>query len=504
MTSEVDSVARPLRGVVVTAHPAATDAGREALLAGGNAVDAAVAAAWALCVCEPSASGLGGQTVLLLHYRSRTVAIDGHSRAPSAASVSTTTRAGQRLGHRATTVPTTPAALAHVHDRYGVLSAARVMRPALRLAESGYEITRLQSRQLRWCRTLLMANGAASRFLGRGHGYRVGDLHLQPELAACLRRLAAYGVDDFYRGEIAQAIDRDMRRHGGLLRAADLAAVRPPAEIQPIAVQYRGQLVQTMQTPSGGPQLAHALEKLSQRPGEQWQQEPDAWYEDVAWAVHSAFRRRAKEHRRGRKSQLQGELALHGVAGERQGETTHLCTADADGNLVTLTQSIQSLFGAKVANPEYGFLYNNYLRTCPRREHAHRLAAGQWARSNAAPTFVVDAAQSAPILALGAAGSRRIISSLVQVISAVLDLGLSIPEAVARPRVHPRLREGVWLEAPVASPALVKALASRYGRVEVRKAPSYSMGAVQALETGDDGQMHIAADPRRDGAGVRC
>jgi len=169
-----------------------------------------------------------------------------------------------------------------------------------------------------------------------------------------------------------------------------------------------------------------------------------------------------------------------------------------------LTQSIQSLFGAKAANPEYGFLYNNYLLTCPRRKHTHRLGPGSPARSNAAPTLVLGERGSPAVLALGAAGSRRIISSLVQVISGVLDLGLPLPQALQRPRVHPRLRSGVWLEQPAASPELVEALEERYGRLEIRPPRSYSMGAVQALELRDDGEIVGAADPRREGVALRC
>src|SRR5436305_12239355 len=132
--------------MVVTAHPRASEAGRDALAAGGNAIDAAVAAAWALCVCEPSGSGLGGQTVLLMRYRGQVVAIDGHSRAPAGASTATVTRAQQRLGHRATTVPTTPGTLEPVHNRYGVLPAAQGLAPAIRLAEGGYASTPRQRR----------------------------------------------------------------------------------------------------------------------------------------------------------------------------------------------------------------------------------------------------------------------------------------------------------------------------------------------------------------------
>jgi gamma-glutamyltranspeptidase/glutathione hydrolase len=491
------------RGIVVTAHPAATEAGCEVLAAGGNAIDAAVAAAWALCVCEPSGSGVGGQTVLLVRQRGETVAIDGHSRAPAGASTASVTRAQQRRGHRATTVPTTPATLDYAQARYGALPAVRTLAPAIRLAEEGYEITPLQHRQLRWCRQLLTDNEAASRYLDGGHAYRPGELFVQPELARCLRTLAGDGAEDFYRGAIARSIDRDMRRHGGLLDAADLAAVGAPREREPALTSYGGRTAITLPAPGGGPQLIHALAELERRRDERWRTSPDAWYEEIAHAVRAAFRARARAHRPDRAAGPRRTLVAPGVGGEHGGETTHLCTADSDGNVVALTQSIQSLFGAKVANPDYGFLYNNYLLTCPRREHTHRLSGGCQARSNAAPTMLIEGPDDASVLAVGAAGSRRIVSSLVHVISGVIDLGLTLPEALRAPRVHPRMRRGVWLERPAATPSLVEAL-EQFGSVELRRPRSYSMGAVQALELRSGGEMVGAADPRREGTAVRC
>src|SRR5215470_14618641 len=132
-------------GAVATAFPLATEAGLELLRAGGNAIDAAVGAAWALCVCEPSASGVGGQTVLLIHFADgRTRVIDGHSCAPLAASLDTISTSQQRRGYRSSTIPSTPATLNWVHRKYGALSRARVMAPAIRIAEEGYGITLLQ------------------------------------------------------------------------------------------------------------------------------------------------------------------------------------------------------------------------------------------------------------------------------------------------------------------------------------------------------------------------
>lgn len=497
------SAPRGSRGIVVTAHPAASEAGRDVLAAGGNAIDAAVAAAWALCVCEPSGSGVGGQTVLLVRRAGRIVTIDGHSRAPAEASTVSVTRAQQRRGHCATTVPTTPATLEFAQARYGALPAARTLAPAIQLAEQGYEITPLQHRQLRWCQQHLIANDAASRYLDRRRAYAPGAVFVQPDLARCLRRLASHGAEDFYRGAIARSIDRDMRRHGGLLNGADLAAVGAPREREPALTRYGGRTVISLPAPGGGPQLIHALAELEPQRDDRWRATPDAWYAAMAHSIRAAFRARERAHRSDRTSRSGRTLVASGVGGERGGETTHLCAADSDGTVVSLTQSIQSLFGAKVANPDYGFLYNNYLLTCPRREHAHRLSAGCEARSNAAPTMLIEGSEDGSVLALGAAGSRRILSSLVHVISGVIDLGLTLPEALEAPRVHPRMRTGVWLERPAATPTLVSALQEQYGPVELRQPRSYSMGAVQALELRGR-EMVGAADPRREGTATTC
>ena len=242
-----------------------------------------------------------------------------------------------------------------------------------------------------------------------------------------------------------------------------------------------------------------ALEQLEQ---DDWPARPDAWYRAIATAVRSAFEAREREHRRPSASR---EPVLHGAGSERSGDTTHLCAADAGGNVISLTQSIQSLFGAKVASSEYGFLYNNYLTTCPRRTHAHRLAGGCPARSNAAPTLVMPSRASGSVFALGAAGSRRIISSLAQVLSGVLDLDLSVSDALGRARIHPRVRGNVWLERPAASQALVAWLGGEHlGRVEIKREHCYAMGAVQALQVTAGSEMVAAADPRREGTAARC
>src|ERR1700733_12810502 len=169
-----------------------------------------------------------------------------------------------------------PAPLGHLHRRFGGLPAEQVLAPAIALADGGYEISPLQHRQLRWCRSALAATSGARGFLDDGRPYVSGQTFRQPALARCLRRLASEGVEDFYRGEVARAIDRDMRRHGGVLGLDDLAGFAGPHELEPLVFSYRGRQVSTIPAPGGGPQLAHALATLEQLDPSAWRARPEA------------------------------------------------------------------------------------------------------------------------------------------------------------------------------------------------------------------------------------
>jgi len=508
-----------------TAFSLATEAALEILRAGGNAVDAAVAAAWALSVCEPSGSGLGGQSTLLVYAAGGALrVIDGHSYAPAAASTETISAIQQRLGYRACTIPSTPATLAYAQRKYGVLSEPQVLAPAIRIAEEGYAITRLQHRQIRWVTRYLRASeGASALFLQNGEAPPPGYVFRQPELAATLGRLAEHGIEDFYQGGIARSIADDMRCHGGIITEDDLQSCGLPVEREPLCTSYRGFRIVTVPPPGGGLQLLLALKILEQLTTSSELGDFVSWYELIALATYAAFDGREKapldpedltpsllgwllsEERvreiaaRIRNGQLGGQPFS---AREGPGDTTHLNVADRAGNVVALTQSIQSVFGAKVANRDLGFVYNNYLCTCPRSAHPYGLAGNSQPRSNAAPTLVLrDTPEgSFPLLALGAAGSRRITSAIFQVISSVVDRGLSVQDAVAAPRVHARLSRKVWMEESSSQTKIVERLEKHFTRVDLKRAPSYKLGSVQALHWTNGERLTGAADPRRDGS----
>jgi gamma-glutamyltranspeptidase/glutathione hydrolase len=206
-------------GAVSTAFPEATAAGVEILAQGGNAVDAACAVGLVLGVCEPQGSGLGGQSTGLLHFRGKTVAIDGSSRVPSLAHRSRVKKRHRRIGYRAATVPSTLATYGWLQRSYGKLDWPTLVEPAVKLAREGYRITQLQNKlQARELDAFLAVDSrsGARYFLKNGsEPYSPGQLFKQPELACVLEVVARDGVEAFYQGEIATQIDADMRANDG-------------------------------------------------------------------------------------------------------------------------------------------------------------------------------------------------------------------------------------------------------------------------------------------------
>jgi gamma-glutamyltranspeptidase/glutathione hydrolase len=521
-TPETPPRREPMQAAASTAFPLATDAAVGILRRGGNAVDAAVAAGWALSVCEPSASGVGGQATALVRLSSGDLrVVDGHSHAPRRASLSNIGPDEQKRGHRSCTIPSMPATLQHLHRKYGRLPWRELLAPAAFIAERGFAVTGLQRRQTHWVARFLRKDPAASAlFLRDGEPPPAGEILRQPRLAETLHRIAELGADDLYHGSMARDVADDMREHGGLLDEEDLARFSGPVEREPLCAPYRGLEVATVPPPGGGVQLLVALRLLEHLLPRGAEPAPEEWYSAIALSTYGAFEVRelfpltpqamtpsvqayllGEERAAEIAETLRTGARVYAGPVEEPGDTTHLTVADAEGNVVALTQSIQSVFGAKVANAKLGFLYNNYLRTCPRSPHPSQLGPNCRARSNASPMLVLERTEGRrrPVLALGSAGSRRITSSLLQVTSNVVDRHMAIDEAIDAPRLHALLSGRVWMENRIALPGLVEWLRRRFLDVVTKGARSFAMGAVHGLQF-LPGATFAGADPRRDGA----
>jgi gamma-glutamyltranspeptidase/glutathione hydrolase len=504
------------KGMVSTQHYLATEAGAEMLNSGGNAVDAAVAAAFALGVVEPAASGLGGQTMMLIHLAEsgRKFCLDGGTRAPHRTPPGELERAEQLRGHKATTVPSTPAVLAWALQHYGTKSLEEILQPAIRYAEEGYRISPLQHYLTKRELVHLRAHSGAHLFLKNGRTtYPIGSVFRQPALAGTLRRLAEVGIEDFYQGEIARQIHDDMVANDGFVRDDDLAQIPWPVERRPLATHFSNQRVFTFGPPGAGRTLIEALNLLDQFP--QSQRDPET-LQGALLLAHVI--RKANLDRSDRPDdptlfaqELElGEDITHLDYAKRaakrihsriktHGDTSHISVMDAQGNAVSLTQSIERVYGSFSASPELGFLYNNYMSAFEYQDISHpyylRPNAVPWA--SVAPSLVFRG--NKPWLTIGSPGSERIVSAILQVLLR-LERGASPFDAVEAPRMHCSIEGNkVSLEGTRMRDDIPSLLRSRGFDISVRDPYSFYLGCVQ-LVLHEDGEFIGVADPRRDGS----
>jgi gamma-glutamyltranspeptidase/glutathione hydrolase len=462
------SVARSDFGMVATGSPEASSAAVKILEMGGNAIDAAVAAALTLGVADPDASGLGGMTYMVIHLTSgQTLVIDGTSPTPMAVDpvrLQELKTEGRLLGHELAAVPTTLAVLERARSRFGTLDLATLIEPAIATAEKGYRLGPTQIIWTDYYREELLSSGYL-----RGITYpdgdnvgQVGKLVCRPDLAQTLRRIARDGVRTFYRGRMADQIEDDMIRNGGFLRKTDLARLRVK-EVLPVHTTYRDVDVLTFPPPGGGTALVEVLNILESFPTNFLAEDTAARHHVLLETFRIALADRglapansdplqrgfspasSKMHARRRATMIEpGKLIpdtdLYGEVGPEcapPGEsTTHVSVVDRWGNVVSLTQTLGRSWGAKVATPGLGFPYNSFLETfnyerpqCPGYLQPHLPCP-----TDMAPTIVL-AEDGTLLAALGSPGSDLIASIVANVISNLVDRHMGLEEAIAVPRV---------------------------------------------------------------------
>ncbi len=510
-------------GAVATAHYLATRAGSDVLRAGGNAIDAAVAASLALAVVEPAGSGLGGMGMMLVHDATKreTLALPGSCLAPRLATPEAIRGLHRYRGYGAVAVPTLPAVLAAALERWGTWTVSRVMEPAIELAKNGFRVTPVQNATLSsYAKALNGHNGADVMLDPSGRIPDVGALWRQPALADTLAQLSEAGLRDFYEGEIAAEIVRDMRDNGGFIREDDLASVEFGQPAQPLSLWFGDSDVRTVGPPAGGLWFAEMLRLAETIEGGDIDLDSPAGLTTAAAIIQrvrqdrrrlnletgtnspgSAIRVLSTEYLEAVTAEIEtlrkdrsSDARTPGQAGT--GETSHLSVMDAQGNAVALTQSIERSFGSACASPRLGFLYNGFLRAFKAKnpEHPYFLRPGAVARSNAAPTILLQGGK--PTVVLGSTGSERAASSMFCVL---LRLARNTPfEAVAAPRLHCTPEGVVLIEAPRMEQRVLDALEAWGFTLEPLDAYAFNTGGLQL--TARSGRSFIAvADPRRDG-----
>jgi gamma-glutamyltranspeptidase/glutathione hydrolase len=528
------------RGIVATAHPLATQAALDAFAAGGNAIDAAVAACVTLGVVDPANSGLGGGCFMLLVLADgRSLVLDGRETAPAAARETMFVRDGvadtaaSTVGPLASGVPGALAVYADAVRRFGRRSLGDALRPAATLAAEGFAIDAALARRVaKEADALRQFPASRAVWLhANGRPLAAGDRLVQDDLAASYRQIAAEGSDWFYRGGFASAVGAWMEAHGGVLTAADFAGYEL-VEREPLATTYHGFTILLPPPPSsGGVHIAQMLRMLEgfdlatiEEPGLREHLLAESmklafadrafWLGDPAFTpvprglVDEAYcARLATAIDPARAAVVAGpgtppaaDTAVFG-AGKH---TTHVSVADAEGNWVAVTATLNTWFGSKVIVPGTGLLLNNEMDDFSIQPGvgnafglvggaANAVAAGKRPLSSMSPTIVLR--DGRPMIALGGAGGPTIISQTLQHLVLMLDLGASPAAAVAAPRLHHQWRPDRLAVEPDIPPAVRAALVARGHVLDERR----SIGVSQIVARDDDGEFTGASDPREGG-----
>jgi len=526
-------------GAVATVHPLATRAALGALESGGNAVDAAVAAALTLGVVDGHNSGLGGGCFMVIRTASgQFAAIDGRETAPAKADRDMFLRDGKPQPALSLTGPLavgTPGALG-AYDlamrRFGRLELAGLLQQAADLAERGFRVDPGYAARLKRTAPVL------DRFRGSrggllkpdGSPHRAGEILRQPDLARTYRAIAEHGPDWFYRGPFARRVSDWMAEHGGLLRTDDFARYRARFR-KPVVGTYRGYTVVGFPPPSSGGvhvvQILNILERFDLK--KLYERRPATFYHVLAEAMKLAFADRAhwlgdpdfaqvprglidKEYAAALAARIDLDRASpvpgHGNPPRckedffgREKHTTHIAAADASGSWVGITATVNTSFGSKVIVPGTGVVLNNEMddfSAAPGAPNvaglvgaeANAVAGGKRPLSSMSPTVILK--DGRPVLTLGAAGGPTIITQVVQAIVQHLDLGRPLPEAVAAPRIHHQWKpDALRVERSLPEPVVEEL--KRLGHTVKRVG---RLGTLQAVGFAKDGQFIAVREPR--------
>lgn len=518
-------------GIVVCAHPLAATAGKKVLESGGNAMDAALAALATLNVVEPHASGLGGGG-FALYYDAASDSVhmlDYRERAPARLNrgiffqPDDTLKLVQRMGGTSILVPGSAAGWQHLHRKFGTRTMPELFADAIAIADTGYAISEKQADIIFEHAADLLSDSLMSEIfledsLPPVAGFRV----IQPRLSKLLSFLSKTRLENIYFPPYSTEIVKTIRAHGGQVAETDLNSYRP-VERAPLHLKYREYDIITTSPPAGGGLIMLETLKLLEAydlksmgllsPGyihtvatavRQARTDAGAWLGDpdfVRIPIDTMLSDNYIEHLRDSLPQdtvPQRLTALDSIRAFGPGNTTHLVVADHDGNLVSVTQSINYFFGAGVMVPELGLLLNNHLADF-NSDTTSRNAIAPLHRpvSSMAPTMILK--NGKPVMVIGSPGGPRIPAALVEVILAVLEFDIPLNEALNLPRFFPAGTTLVY-ETRIPKETLDSLIAIGWKLYPNEPLSNY-FGGVQAIHFPENGPRLIgSSDPRRDGS----
>jgi gamma-glutamyltranspeptidase/glutathione hydrolase len=523
--------------VIVSGSPIASQVGKDILLAGGNAVDAAVAVGFALAVVHPSAGNIGGGGFMV--YRAAgggTYALDYREAAPSGA------RRDMYLepdgdpsdlsvtGALAAGVPGSPAGLLEAHRRFGRLPLAQVITPAIRLANEGFLVDSFRYLSIGdEMSRLYLFPASRAQFLPGGQPPTPGSTLVQRDLGRTLERIRDQGEAGFYTGRTSDLIVAEMERSGGLITHADLAAYRPIWR-DPIVIPYRGDTVYSMPPsssggttlgmilnimegfsplpPFGSPQLMHLEAEAMRRAftdRNAYMGDPDYVHNPVELLLSKEYATRRRATIDPRRASPPGEVQPGLPDGP---STTHYSIVDAEGNAVSITTTLNDGYGSAVTVTGAGFLLNDEmddLASAPGRPNLYGLVQGdsnaiepgKRPLSSMTPSIVVGP-DGRLLLVLGTPGGPRIITMVYHVISNVVDHRMTLADAVTAPRLHHQgLPDKLRVERGGFQPAALEALRRMGHTIE----EGGSSGDIEAIIRTPAGWQGVS-DPRLGGGGA--
>ena len=523
-------------GMISSGRYEASKIGRKIIEDGGNAIDAAVATAFALSLAEPNYTGIGGGGFMLVHTaEGENFFIDFREKAPAAATPAMwATIEGEdgklqvignqsKVGGKAIGVPGFVAGLTYALDNYGTMELDKIIDPVIELAEKGVTVSPAFASDMSGeYDALTTYSESGDIFLKEKDGilfpYEVGENFKNPDFVNALKEIKEKGRDGFYNGPMTEAMVKVANKYGGVMTVDDFKNYEVEV-MEPVHVNYRGYDVFSAPPPSSGGTIVGEILNLVER-FDLSQYAPDSpeKYSIFASALNLAYADRAEymgdtrfvavpidgllsdAYADERAKLINIEQArTDGLKGDpwmfEHEDTTHFTVADKEGNIVALTSTVNHFFGSKVAVPGYGFVLNDEMDDfVPGEGHPNSIAPGKTPLSSMSPTIILKDGE--PFAALGSPGGTTIISTVAQVISNLIDYDMTMQEAVDFPRIKGFKDGKITYENRVPQETVDKM--TEWGwTMESGEDFERSLGSVNAVRY-KDGKIEGGADPRRD------
>lgn len=531
------------KGMVASHNALSSEIAADILARGGNAIDAGAALGFALAVTLPRAGNIGGGGFMLIHVAklNKTIAVDFRETAPAAAhrdmyfdeNGNVVMDETYRFSHKSSAIPGSVAGLAHIVEKYGTMTLAQVLEPAIRMARDGIVVTYDLADDL--ARSQRLKNNPASLkkfYKPDGSNYEVGELFKQPDLAWTLSEIAEHGVDAFYKGSVAKKIVADMEAHNGLITMEDLANYEV-VEREPVRGTFRGYEIAAMPAPSSGGthviQMLNILEnfplaemgaesadalhvtaeamKFSYADRSKYLGDPDFVEVPTSALVSKAYAKSLADKISLDRTIPSDEIAPGNLAIYESDETTHYSVMDSEGNMVGNTYTLMFTFGSGVVIEGTGILMNNNMGNFTLRSDIpdafglmgsenNVIRPNRRPVSSMSPVFVSK--DGKPFFITGTPGGSKIISANMQMVLNVLEYGMNIADASVVPRIHHQWQPDVLEIESGISPDTVSLLMEKGQNINFSKR-SAGMGSLQSVMWKDD-VFYGYSDPRRPGA----